>query len=44
MREIKSEAIASRIAEMCVRANTVLPSDVLSALKTARLEEDGEIA
>ena len=44
VREIKSEAIASRIAEMCVRANTVLPSDVLSALKTARLEEDGEIA
>ena len=44
MREIRSETIAARIAEMCVRANTVLPADVLNALKKARREEDGEIA
>ncbi len=44
LREIKSETIAERIAEMCIRANTVLPDDVLGTLKRARAEEDGEIA
>ncbi len=44
LREIRSETIAARIAEMCVRANTALPADVLKALEQARREEDGEIA
>ena len=41
---IKSEAISEKIAEMCIRANTALPADVLAALENARREEDGEIA
>ena len=44
MREIKSEAISEKLAEMCIRANTALPADVLAALENARREEDGEIA
>ncbi len=44
LREIKCETIAARISDMCVRANTVLPDDVLCALRRAREDEDGEIA
>ena len=44
LREIQSKTIAARVAEMCVRANTVLPPDVLSALENARRAEDGEVA
>ncbi len=44
LREIRSELIRAHIAEMCVRANTVLPNDVQNALQAARNTEDGEIA
>lgn len=44
MREIKAEVISQRVAEMCIRANTVLPDDVCAALETARTQEDGVVA
>ena len=44
MREIHSEVSAQRVAEMCIRANTVLPEDVCAALETARAREDGIVA
>ena len=44
MREIKAEVISQRVAEMCIRANTVLPEDVCAALETARTHEDGVVA
>ena len=44
MRELPASEITARIAEMCVRANTVLPEDVCLALRRAREKEDGETA
>lgn len=44
MRELDSRLIAEAVADMCVRANTVLPDDVRSALDLARRDEDGEAA
>lgn len=44
MREIHSEVIAQRVAEMCIRANTVLPEDVCAALEASRAREDGIVA
>lgn len=44
MREIHSEVIAQRVAEMCIRANTVLPEDVCAALDASRAREDGIVA
>ena len=44
MREIQSAELTARIAEMCIRANTVLPEDVHTALRRARDTEDGETA
>ena len=44
MREIKAEVISQCVAEMCIRANTVLPDDVCAALETARTQEDGVVA
>ncbi len=44
MREIHSEVISQRVAEMCIRANTVLPEDVCAALEASRAREDGIVA
>ena len=44
MREIKTEVISQRVAEMCIRANTVLPEDVCAALEASRAREDGVVA
>ncbi len=44
MREMHSEVIAQRVAEMCIRANTVLPEDVCAALEASRAREDGVVA
>ncbi len=44
MRELDSRLIAEAVADMCVRANTVLPDDVRAALDLARRDEDGEAA
>ncbi len=44
MREMHSEVIAQRVAEMCIRANTVLPEDVCAALDASRAHEDGIVA
>ncbi|MBR4057511.1 MAG: fumarate hydratase [Oscillospiraceae bacterium] len=44
MREMHSEVIAQRVAEMCIRANTVLPEDVCAALDASRAREDGIVA
>ncbi len=44
MRELDSRLIAEAVADMCIRANTVLPDDVRAALDLARRDEDGEAA
>ncbi len=44
MRELDSRLITEVVADMCVRANTVLPDDVREALDRARVDEDGEAA
>ena len=44
MREIPASEITARIAEMCIRANTVLPEDVCLALERARKAEDAPVA
>lgn len=44
MREIQCSKITEVIRKLCIEANEHLPEDVKSAIKTARKEEDGEIA
>ena len=44
MREIEASKITETVAELCIRANTVLPEDVRAALESARALEDGEAA
>lgn len=44
MREIQCSKITEVIRKLCIEANEHLPEDVKCAIKTARKEEDGEIA
>ena len=44
MREIQCSKIKEVIRKLCIEANEHLPEDVKCAIKTARKEEDGEIA
>ena len=44
IREISAAAITDAVARMCVRANTVLPEDVKSAILAARQAEDWPVA
>ena len=44
MRELNAAAITDAVARMCVRANTVLPEDVKSAILAARQAEDWPVA
>ncbi len=44
MREIDVCQITDVVARLCIEANTHLPEDVKSAIKTCRACEDGEIA
>ena len=44
MREIQCSKITEVIRRLCIEANEHLPEDVKCAIKTARKEEDGEIA
>lgn len=44
MREIQCGKITEVIRKLCIEANEHLPEDVKCAIKTARKEEDGEIA
>ena len=44
MREIQCSKITEVIRKLCMEANEHLPEDVKCAIKTARKEEDGEIA
>ena len=44
MREIQCSKITEVIRKLCIDANEHLPEDVKCAIKTARKEEDGEIA
>ena len=44
MREIQCSKITEVVRKLCIEANEHLPEDVKCAIKTARKEEDGEIA
>ena len=44
MREIEVSQITDVVERLCMEANEHLPEDVKCAIKTARKEEDGEIA
>lgn len=44
MREIQCSKITEVIRKLCIEVNEHLPEDVKCAIKTARKEEDGEIA
>lgn len=44
MREIDVKQITDVVEKLCIEANEHLPEDVKCAIKTARKEEDGEIA
>ena len=44
MREIQCSKITEVIRRLCIEANEHLPEDVKCAIRTARNEEDGEIA
>ena len=44
MRDIQCSKITEVIRKLCIEANEHLPEDVKCAIKTARKEEDGEIA
>ena len=44
MREIQCSKITEVIRKLCIEANEHLPEDVKCAIKTAKKEEDGEIA
>ena len=44
MRSIKAELIRAAVAQLCIRANTVLPPDVLAALERAHEAEPWPVA
>ena len=44
VREVSAKQITEAVARMCIRANTVLPEDVKTAIAAARLGEDWPVA
>jgi fumarate hydratase subunit alpha len=43
VREIPASEIAATVAELCIKACTILPPDVVSALEAARQREESEV-
>jgi fumarate hydratase subunit alpha len=43
VREVEAANVAAKVADLCIRACTVLPPDVVSALETARDREESSV-
>ena len=43
MKEVAASDISARVAELCIRACTVLPPDVVAALESARDREESSL-